>query len=93
MLQAGPYVGIALSGNTKAKADGKKATEKIEFGSGSGEMSRLDFGLGFGAGLQFGNFQVGVGYNLGLANLSNENKITTRNNGLALTVTYLLGCK
>jgi len=65
--------------------------ESVEFGSGSGEMNRLDFGVGFGAGVQFGRIQVGASYNLGLANLSNEEKTTTRNNGLAFTVAYLFG--
>lgn len=54
-------------------------------------MNRFDFGLGFGAGVQFEDIQVGLGYNLGLANLSNADKITTRNNGLTFTLTYLFG--
>lgn len=90
-LQAGPYVGYALSGKIKAKADGFKNDEKIEFGNGEDDMNPFDFGLGFGAGVQFENIQVGLGYNLGLANLSNADKITTRNNGLTFTLTYLFG--
>ena len=68
-----------------------KNDEKIEFGSDEEDMNRFDFGLGFGAGVQFEDIQVGLGYNLGLANLSNADKITTRNNGLTFTLTYLFG--
>ena len=94
LLQAGPYLGFALNGNIRTEVSGAGITitpddEKIEFGSGDDEMRRLDFGVGFGAGVEFGNFQVAAGYNLGLANLSNVDGGTIRNNGLALTVTYL----
>jgi len=99
MVQAGPYLGFALSGNMNieysttmfGQTETETIDESVEFGSGSGEMNRLDFGVGFGAGVQFGRIQVGASYNLGLANLSNEEGTTTRNNGLALTVTYLFG--
>jgi len=91
LLQAGPYLGFALGGNVRAEVLGETVTEDIEFGSGPEEMNRFDLGVGFGAGVQFGRIQVGVGYNLGFANLSNEEGTTSRNNGLALTVTYLFG--
>ena len=91
LLQAGPYLGYAVSGKVIAKAGGLKEEEKINFGSNKEEMKAFDFGLGLGAGLQFGNIQAGLGYNIGLANLSNVEDSSTKNNGLALTVTYLFG--
>jgi len=101
LLQAGPYLGFALNGSRKGKdinwdwRPGQDMIidfdESIEFGSGDEEMRRFDLGLGFGAGVQFGRLQVGIGYNLGLANLSNINVVTTRNNGLAFTATWLFG--
>jgi hypothetical protein len=33
----------------------------------------MDFGLGLGAGLQFGKAQVGIGYNFGLASITEFN--------------------
>ena len=100
LLQAGPYLGYAVNGKVKAKVDGKKESEKIEFGDGG--MKRFDFGLGIGAGLQFGNIQAGVGYNIGLANIASTDefyddddfysvKTKTHNNGIVLTVTYFFG--
>ena len=96
VLQAGPYIGFAIGGNEKVswKMDGKKDSDKesIEFGSKDGEMKRLDFGLGVGAALELGNIQVGVGYNLGLMNLMNggDSDNFIKNNGIAITATYLL---
>ena len=96
LLQAGPYLGYAISGKIKWKStfDGQteEDDEKIEFGSSEDDDAKpLDFGIGLGAGLQFSNIQVGLGYNLGLMNLSNEPKGVMKNNGLALTLTYLFG--
>ena len=34
------------------------------------DFKRLDFGLGIGAGVAFNAFEVGLGYALGLANIS-----------------------
>jgi len=91
LFQAGPYLGFALSGKAKHETtiSGKteKKTEDIEFGEGG--MKRLDAGFGIGAGVRFGHFQAGIGYNLGLANIANndgEGKV--RNNGIAITGTY-----
>ena len=95
LLQAGPYFGFAVSGKNKNKFtfDGETENEdyKIDFGTGPEEMNPLDFGLGLGAGMQFGNIQAGLGFNFGLANLNNVDKYTVRNYGLAFTVTYLFG--
>ena len=97
LLQAGPYLGVGVNGKLKAKVDGKKESEKIEFGKDG--LKRFDFGLGIGAGLQFGNIQAGLGYNLGLANIADSDddiefssgKTKTINNGIVLTVTYFFG--
>jgi len=103
LLQAGPYFGFGLSGKGKWEmkygSESESGDEKVKFGKNSDEMKPLDFGLGLGAGLQFGNIQAGLGYNLGFANFHNkyeevsiaEDKITTKHYGLALTVTYLFG--
>ena len=97
LLQAGPYFGYGISGKYKWEEswNGNKESgdDKIEFGSDEEKhhFKALDLGLGFGAGLQFGNIQAGVGYNLGLANLAHSDNYKIKNNGLAITVTYLFG--
>ena len=86
LLQAGPYLGYGLGGKMTGKVGSKSVSENIKFGDDG--FNAFDFGLGFGAGLQFNNVQVGLGYNLGLAKFSADG---FRNNGLAVTLTYLLG--
>lgn len=89
LLQAGPYFGYALNGNTSV--DGSDRSTDIEFGSNNNELKPFDFGVGAGAGLQFGNLQLVLGYNFGFADLTNINSTTLRNNGVALTATILFG--
>ena len=110
MVQTGPYFGYAISGKAKINGvdydnwdwdpEGEGPTayqveQKIKFGKNASQMRALDFGLGFGAGLQFGSFQIGAGFNLGLANLSNLDSIldreTRKNRGFAFTAAYLFG--
>jgi len=96
LLQAGPYFSFGISGKNKweyteewgGNKESDKGEDKIEFGK-DGDFKASDFGLGLGVGMQFENIQVGVGYNLGLANIDPDWK--AKNNGLALTVTYLFG--
>lgn len=103
LLQAGPYFGYALSGKFVSESidddlsgigiimPNERGEFDIEFGSGNDEMRRFDFGVGFGAGLQFGALQAVLGYNIGLSDLTNLDNSTMKNNGLALTLTYLFG--
>ncbi|MDR1761324.1 MAG: PorT family protein [Bacteroidales bacterium] len=98
---AGIYTGLALSGKYKNsweyKEDGE--TEKgdesgsIKFGSKEEEAKRLDFGLNFGAGVEFSNFFVKGEYNLGLSNLSNYSddgyKMSNRNFGISIGYFFL----
>jgi len=91
LLHAGPYFGYGLFG--KAKYDGESTD--IKFGSGKdANLKAPDFGFGFGAGVQFGAIQTGIGYNIGLLNLypgSSSDGVKMKNKCLALTVTYLFG--
>lgn len=93
LLQAGPYFAFGISGKEKYEAAYKGESESndtdINFGCKSCETKRVDAGLSAGAGVQFGNFQVGLGYNFGLMNISNADKIKLKNNGLYLSTTYL----
>lgn len=82
---AGPSISYALGG--------KVGDESITFGSEAGQMKRLDFGLGFGAGVQFSSFQATLGYNMGFANLSNEDGYKVKNKVLSISIAYLFGGK
>jgi len=70
--KVGPYVGVGLSGKMKYDDDGDKETETIKWGSDKekDDFKRLDYGLAVGAGVEINALQIGIGYDLGLANIS-----------------------
>ena len=111
LVQTGPYLGFGINGKYKYwNENGKRMSNediekwfgeipKVSFGNefGKDHLKSFDLGIGFGAGLQFGNIQAGLGYNMGVRNLSIQSPIKhsidalLKNNGLALTITYLFG--
>jgi hypothetical protein len=90
--QAGPYLGFAIGG--KYKEDGESMDLKIGNDELEDDYKAFDFGLGIGAGIQFAkSFQAVVGYNFGLINIdpAGGSDYKVKNNGLAITLTYLFG--
>jgi len=95
----GPYVGIGLSGKTKLEftfdGETEKEEEDIEWGSDEekSDLKRLDFGLTMGAGVEMSSIQIGLTYNLGLANLSpnTENGFKISNRVIGISVGYKFG--
>jgi hypothetical protein len=71
---AGPYVGLGLSGKAKGPDEnGNSVSEDIKFGSEAGTFKKTDFGLNGIAGVEFkGGFILGINYDLGLSNISND---------------------
>jgi len=69
-IYGGPYGAYRLSGKSKIEFDGQTQTEDIN----SDEMKTIDYGLVFGAGLDFpmgrGKITFDLRYSLGLANLA-----------------------
>lgn len=93
-FQGGPYFGYAINGSSESTVSGgDKETNDINIGSGDGDFIKaLDVGVGAGLGVQFGAFQVGLTYDLGLANLSNvtENGVVIKNRVAGVFVGYRL---
>ena len=97
----GPYIGMGLTGQSKTVTtiDGKTEKEKedVEWGSEKckSDLKRLDFGLTIGAGVEIDLFQIGLGYNLGLANISpyNDGGMKINNRVIGLSVGYKFGGK
>ena len=87
-LQAGPYIGYALSGKDKY-SDG---TDDIKFGE-KGGMKRGDFGIGFGAGLEFGAIVASLNYELGLSNMLDDATYKQKNKVIQISVAYMFGAK
>jgi hypothetical protein len=86
-LGVGPSLGYNLSGKVKGDHD----SEDIVFGSGNGEIKRLDLGLNAIFGYQFSNkYFVSTNYSSGLSNWSNESNSTWKNNILGISVGFFL---
>ncbi|MEI7523489.1 MAG: porin family protein [Mariniphaga sp.] len=86
VIQAGPYLGYALSGKDK----GPDGSTDIKFGE-QGGLKRLDMGLGFGAGVEFGPVVVSLNYELGLANIEDTSSYTAKNKVLQISLAYMFG--
>jgi hypothetical protein len=86
-LGVGPSLGYNLSGKVKEDHD----SEDIVFGSGDGEIKRLDLGLNALIGYQFSNkYFVSTNYSSGLSNWSNESNSTWKNNIVGISVGFFL---
>lgn len=96
-IMAGPYLAYAVSGKYKADqavlGDNEDQKEqKINIGSDkeSDDIKGFDFGLNFGAGVQFNAITFGLQYGLGLANLSpyTENGTMMKNKVIGISLGY-----
>jgi len=86
-LGFGPSLGYNLSGKVKGDHD----SEDIEFGSGDGEIKRVDLGLNALLGYQFSNkYFVSTNYTSGLSNWSNDSNSTWRNNIFGISIGLFL---
>ena len=92
---AGPYVGMGLSGKNKVEMDDETDSEKIVWGNNvdTDNYKRLDMGLSFGGGIEISTIQIGISYDLGLANIfpDNDYGYIAKNRVLKFSVGYLLG--
>lgn len=78
VFRAGPYIGYAVDGKWNVKAGGVEGNVSAFGDEAKAEglkMSRFDFGLGAGVGVEFGQIGVGIGCDFGLANISDFGKI------------------
>jgi len=97
----GPYVGIGLSGKTKTteKYNGRTETNKtsIKWGSdqNNDDLKRLDYGLTVGTGLVIDNIDLGISYDLGLANISpyTGEGVKIKNRILKFSIGYCFGSR
>jgi len=90
----GLYVGTALNGRYEGSSTFRGVTDEtkfdIDFGNDQGEIKSLDYGLNFGAGVEFGAFGLNFTYAHGLANLSNNttNDYRLNNRLISISATY-----
>jgi hypothetical protein len=92
---AGPSVAFAVSGKSKYEIAGVKSDEDIKFGNGDqDDMKSLDLGGNVLTGYELANgAYIGLNYNLGISNLSNDNNSKTTNNYIGVRIGFLFGGK
>ncbi|NOR74788.1 MAG: outer membrane beta-barrel protein [Draconibacterium sp.] len=85
----GPYIDFGLTGKSKYKSTDESTEEDIEWGSDK-DLKRLDLGLVFGVGVEVKSVEIGVSYNLGLANIApnDDYDFLAKNKVLAISVGY-----
>ncbi len=87
----GPYLGIGIQGKGKLEFGDEIETSTIKFGKDE-NLKRLEFGLAFGGGMEINRFLFGLGYNLGLTNISNnEHSQKFKNRVIQISVGYRFG--
>ena len=69
VFHAGPYVAYGIGGSLRA--DGERVDDFTAFGDEG--FKPFDFGLGIGVGFEFGRFLTGIGWDMGLLNIANDN--------------------
>ncbi|MFV0418730.1 MAG: porin family protein [Dysgonomonas sp.] len=93
ILHAGPYVAYGIGGKSKVKGSVISEDEEIFIDTdfdffGKDRAKRFDFGLGLGAGFEFGKTAVGLGYDFGLVNMFDNSTYTVKNMNAYLTLGY-----
>jgi hypothetical protein len=95
VFEAGPYLGYAINGKEQIDYEDNGTSisfsEDIEFGNEEDQVKRIDYGINVGVGLEFSSFKVGAQYGLGLANLTNYEDSTMKNQVIGVSVGYFLG--
>jgi len=83
-INAGPYLGLLMSANTKFDDGMSEETEDVK-----DQLKGIDFGLNFGVEYQLSQLGIGAGYGLGLANIDDSgDDIPVKNKNLTFYVTY-----
>ena len=86
VFHGGPYVAYGIGGSISINVPGE--SDSIEAFGDDGGFDRFDFGLGIGVGFEFGRFLTGIGWDMGLLNISNSDEGTARNMNAHLTVGF-----
>ena len=74
----GPYFGIGVGGKTTFNFHSPDGGQIVSKPFESKNIKRLDYGIALGGGVNLNNFLLGLGYDLGLANISNDEEYYNR---------------
>ncbi|MBO7100427.1 MAG: outer membrane beta-barrel protein [Bacteroidales bacterium] len=94
---AGPTISYALSGKTTVTSSGNvlflsgSSTDEINwYNADEGNMSPLDVSFTLGLNFDYKGFRLFGGFNMGMMNLSKEDKTTMKGNNLFVGIGYAL---
>ncbi|MTI29473.1 outer membrane beta-barrel protein, partial [Xanthovirga aplysinae] len=88
-LEAGYVFSLAFGGQVIEEDYVITRRTDLKIGSSEDSIRRFDFGLNLGGGFEGRNYQVKIGYDLGVANIFNIPDEKARNRVLALSIAYL----
>jgi len=104
MIGAGPYLGIGISGKQKGNYKSESTyggnttvsedsyDEKVKYGSSDTTMKRMNFGVGVNLAYALANnMKISLFSNIGLSNLQNADKYSTKIMTFGLTLGYVFG--
>ena len=66
----GPDLSFQMYGKARGKLNGNSKATVIELYSKGSDMKRWDYGVGIGAGVEIDKFIIGIGNQIGIANIN-----------------------
>ena len=90
-LMAGPYVGLIMSANSKMSGEflGQTIDEEEDIKE---DIANMDFGINIGASFSINeSISVGVGYQLGLADIGSEGDVDATHSNIHIGMSYSFG--
>lgn len=81
-FEAGPFLGIALSG----KRDFDNDTQRLQFGPAEGQINYLDYGLNLGFGVEVDYFKLRIAHHIGLNNISSSKSEELKNKSFTFSI-------
>ena len=84
VFHGGPYVAYAVGGSVRVNGE----RDRNAFGCRVVQYQPFDWGLGIGVGGEFERILVGIGWDFGLFDISNQSNVRSRNQNAFLTVGY-----
>jgi len=85
-VKAGPVFGVGIGGKYLDSAE-----SKITFGSGDGEVSVLEIGGEFGAGIKLGTLQISATYDQGFTELISNRTDPWKNQIFHVALSFVIG--
>ncbi|NLU40521.1 MAG: PorT family protein [Bacteroidales bacterium] len=92
-LDAGPYIGIGISGKTLIEGNlgsisGSEENEIIWGNDNDANLKRIDYGLSLGAGVRIHSISIGALYGLGLTDAASAENTTMNHRVMSISLGY-----